>query len=75
MKIFGYEKQRVNESGLLELNEVTFQGDPEKLRMIALFLSRMADAIESNKDQFDHNHITSIFNEWPDDYPEIVVAE
>jgi len=75
MKIFGYKKTEVNDYGLLELNEITFQGSPEQLRTIAKFLLEVAESIEMNPGKFDHDHISFNNPNWNDDYPEIVVAE
>lgn len=74
MKIFGYQKNKLNDEGLLEMEEITFQGTPEQLRLVADFLRTAADNIEANPGKFDHGHISSNNATW-DDYPEIVVAE
>jgi hypothetical protein len=75
MKIFGYQNRQANDDGLLEMTEITFQGHPEQLRLIADFLRNAADYIEANPGKFDHNHISFNNPRWDDDYPEIVVAE
>ena len=59
----------------MELNEVTFQGKPDQLRLIAKFIGQMADEIEANPGQFDHDHISSNDANWDEDFPEIVIAE
>lgn len=74
MKIFGYQKSKLNDEGLLEMEEITFQGKPEQLRFVADFLRRAADNIEANPGKYDHDHISFNNPAW-DDYPEIVVAE
>jgi len=75
MKIFGYQSRQVNENGLLEMKEVTFQGTPEQLRLVADFLRGSADCIEANPGEFDHDHISFNNPSWNDDYPEVLVAE
>ena len=44
---YGYPKQRTNEDGVLELEEVPFHTTPENLRRIAEFLLQSAGEIES----------------------------
>ena len=75
MKIFGYKKKEINDQGLLELDEVTFQGKPEQLRCIAKHLLETAYSIEANPGKFDHDHISFNNPDWKDEYPEIVIAE
>ena len=75
MKIFGYQSSQVNDAGLLEMKEVTFQGKPEHLRLVADFLRSSADYIDANPGKFDHDHISFNNPGWNDDYPEVVVAE
>lgn len=75
MKIFGYKSKQMNDGGLLEMREVTFQGKPEKLRLIADFLQNSADFIEANPGKFDHDHISFNNPGWDDNCPEIVVVE
>jgi hypothetical protein len=75
MKIFGYQRRQISDAGLLELKEVTFQGKPDQLRLVADFLQSSADYIEANPGKFDHDHISFNNPGWNDDYPEVVVAE
>ncbi len=75
MKIFGYKNKQVTDGGLLEMREVSFQGTPEKLRLISDFLRDSADYIEANPGKFDHDHISFNNPEWDDDFPEIAVVE
>jgi hypothetical protein len=75
MKIFGYENKIINEFGLMEMREITFQGKANHLRLIAKFLQECADYIESNPGDLDHDHISFNNQDWMDDFPEIVVAE
>jgi hypothetical protein len=75
MKIFGYNNKVINEFGLMAMKEITFQGNPDHLRLIAKFLQECAAHIESSSGDFDHDHISFNNPDWGDDFPEIVVAE
>ena len=57
MPAFGYSNRVVNEYGLHELSEVTFDLPLLDLRRIAAFLLDCADAAESGKWQNSHRHI------------------
>lgn len=59
----------------MAMKEITFQGNPDHLRLIAKFLQECAAHIESNSGDFDHDHISFNNPDWGDDFPEIVVAE
>jgi hypothetical protein len=75
MKIFGYKNKKVNEHGLLEMSEVTFQASPDTLRAIAKLLTDAANLIEKNPGSIDHLHLQDTWPEWEEDYPDVVVAE
>jgi hypothetical protein len=75
MKIFGYCDKVLDECGLMEMKEITFHGNPENLRRIAIFLQECAAHIEEDPGGFDHEHMSFRNPAWIDEFPEIVVAE
>jgi broad specificity phosphatase PhoE len=75
MKIFGYGRKKVNEQGLLEMDEVCFQASPRALRAIAKLLTESADLIENNPGSIEHLHLQDTWQEWQEGYPDIIVAE
>ena len=75
MKIFGYKENESDENGLLEMKEICFQASPKALRAIARLLTESADLIEENPGSIDHLHLQDTWEDWQEDYPDIVVAE
>ena len=69
MNVYGYSKRIVNEYGLHELSEVTFEVPLADLRRIAAFLTESADRMESGEWQSDHYHLTGFDREWEHDHP------
>lgn len=61
--IYGYSKKVVNEYGLLQMREVSFAMSPTKLRVVATFLARVAEQLESGH-TFLHRHIDEVLPEW-----------
>jgi hypothetical protein len=57
MPAFGYSTRVVNEYGLHELSEVTFEIPLADLRRIAAFLIESADLAESGNWRSDHRHM------------------
>jgi hypothetical protein len=70
MKLYGYAK---SSDDLLELEELTLQGEPETLRQLAKFLDKMADGIENDREDFGHGHANDYCFDWPEDAAEITV--
>jgi len=69
MAIFGYSKCVVNEHGLSEMSEVTFDVPLQDLRRIAAFLAECADRGESGEWWSSHLHLTEYDRKWDDDHP------
>ena len=76
--IYGYSEKIVNEEyGLLLMREVSFALNPVQLRLVAKFLIRAAEQLESGQ-TFLHRHIEELVPEWRATKPEadlIVVPE
>lgn len=70
MKIYGYSlKPEIN--NLLEMREVTFQGESEQIKKIANFLNHVADLIEKHGEDFGHEHILDFYSDWREKFPNI----
>ena len=70
MKIYGYSlKSEIN--NLLEMKEVTFQGESEQIKKIADFLNHVADLIEKHGEDFGHEHIKDFYLDWREKFPNI----
>jgi hypothetical protein len=74
MKVFGYKEKVINEHGLLQMAEVTFQVSPETLRAIAKFFIDSADYLDKHND-FDHAHLQDDWSEWKKEYPDIIITK
>lgn len=76
--IYGYSEKIVNEEfGLLQMREVSFAMKPAQLRLVATFLLRAAEQLESGH-AFLHRHIEELVPEWIATNPQtdlIVVPE
>ena len=70
MKIYGYAKDG---DELQELAETTVQSEPEQLRKLAGFFTKMADALETDRKNFGHGHAQDYCEDWSDDDPEIII--
>ena len=75
MKIFGYVEKKENDEGLMKMNEITFQTEPEMLRKIAGFFMETASDMEKWKEKFGHNHFKDGFDEWNESWPDIVISK
>jgi len=75
--IYGYSEKVVNEEyGLLQMREVSFAMNPSQLRLVAKFLVRAAEQMESGQG-FLHRHIEELVPEWRTTTPqtEIIVVQ
>jgi len=74
--IYGYSEKVVDEEhGLLQMREVSFAMNPSRLRLVATFLVRVAEQLESGQ-TFLHRHIEELLPEWraTDPQPDIIVV-
>jgi hypothetical protein len=63
--IYGYSQKQINESGLLEMKEVSFQVGPDALEEIARFLNEMAGQIRSGRLRAGgHRHAEEFLPGW-----------
>lgn len=75
MKIFAYPAGTpLNEEGLVELAEVSFQADAKTIRRIAKFLLKQADAMDATGTGFGHAHAQDEDRPWPEDWPDVIVV-
>ncbi len=74
MKAFGYVRKHVSDDGLLELKEVTIQTTPKNLRALAAFIIKAADTIEGKRKSSDHLHLRDSWEQWREDYPDIIIV-
>jgi hypothetical protein len=71
MPIYGYQRAVVDpESGLLEMQEVTFNFSAADLRRVAAFLQHYAERMESGDWRSDHAHLRDFDPQWRPDHPE-----
>jgi hypothetical protein len=70
MAAYGYSKRIVNEHGLHELSEVTFDVPFRDLRRIADFLIDCADSAEAGQWGSSHRHLTEFDRQWDKDNPD-----
>jgi len=68
MGAYGYSKRIVNEHGLHELSEVTFDVPNDDLRRIAAFLMDCADSAQSGSWRNSHRHLTEYDRQWDNDH-------
>ncbi len=62
--MFGYARRQLDEIGLLELREITFQAGPETLREVAEFLEEMASDMEKGFfRKTSHTHIETVMKD------------
>jgi hypothetical protein len=72
--VYGYSRRAVNESGLLEMKEVTFAMDPDRLRMVGQFLLDMAREMEIGSfKKCSHRHLTTTHPEWEEPLADVIV--
>jgi hypothetical protein len=75
MKTFGYPAGApLNEEGLVELMEVTFQADAQTIRRVANFLMRQADEMDARSSEFGHAHAQDEDRPWPEEWPDVIVV-
>ncbi len=76
MRIFGYDKNSVEDDNLLELEEITIQASPAKLKQIAKFILSVADTMNQYGNNFGHEHLKDFLKEFGDsDGPDIIIAK
>lgn len=73
MAIFGYAKRQLNDFGLLELREATFDLSVGDLRTVAGFMLDCADQLESGAFRTDHRHLSQFARQWGKDHPSVDV--
>jgi hypothetical protein len=73
MAIFGYTKRQVNDFGLMELTEVSFDLSANDLRTIAGFMLECADELESGSFRTSHRHLSVFARQWSKDHPSVDV--
>jgi hypothetical protein len=71
MPIFGYSKGIINEYGLHEMSEVSFDLPLADLRRIACFLNDCADRAEIGDWRSSHCHLIDFDRDWDNDHPEV----
>jgi len=67
--LYGYSSRTVNEYGLLEMREISFDASPSDLRKIANFLEKMADVIDTGQAMSSHAHINNVIDSWDREHP------
>jgi hypothetical protein len=75
--IYGYSHRVLNDYGLLEMKEVTFALDAQRLRVVGQFLLDMAREMESGSfDKHSHRHLTTTNPGWNKESPiaDVIVA-
>lgn len=75
VKAFGYTAAGEASSLPAELREVTIIAGPNELRRIADFLRDAADAIETHKEDFDHEHLRDVLPDWSEESTDIIVSQ
>jgi len=73
MKAYGYSSKVDMNQGPLPLSEISLIGHPQVLREMAKFISLVANQLECNPD-FDHMHLRDAWDEWTEDYPDIIIV-
>ncbi len=75
MKAFGYPSGApLNEEGLVELTEVSFQTNAQTIRRVARFLMKQADEMDASCSNFGHAHAQDSDPPWPEQWPDIIVV-
>ena len=70
MKIFGIDDG--DDAVAKNLVEATFSASPKNLRALAKFLEYCASEFESG-DAMEHYHLQDCWEEWCEDFPDVVV--
>ncbi len=72
--IYGYSEKIIEEEyELLQMREVTFAMAPDQLRLVAKFLLKIADDIQSGV-PFLHRHIEEVVPEWRLSVPQVDIV-
>jgi hypothetical protein len=66
MKIYGHKTEDLKSSEIVpdELAEITLVATPEELRKIAKFINAAAEGIEKRGNNWEHEHLSDMFNEF-----------
>lgn len=74
MKIYGYSRDKNLEETVLEMSEITLQGDSGELKKVADYILHVARLIDEHGDQFGHEHIKNhLRDKW--NGPDIVICK
>jgi hypothetical protein len=75
MLIYGYSETeyKVDDNEPEKMAEVTVVADANELRYMAKFLEHTADSMESNSDQFGHEHLSDYDKRFKNS-PEFIVC-
>jgi hypothetical protein len=74
MKLHGYAQKQLTPLGLLEMSNATFLGTAASIRKVARFLLAAADEMDRRGAAFEDAHIREQFTDWPDRWPDVIVA-
>jgi hypothetical protein len=67
--IYGFGLTQINDSGLLEMKEITIAASAETLRKIARFFEDTAQRMEQGHFRSSHVHIDSVIAGWDKAFP------
>ena len=73
MQIYGYRRDDESQT-LMEMAEISFQGDVDELRRVAQFLVSAAAALEQHGEVFGHEHLKYGSFGFAQDGPDVVVV-
>lgn len=74
MNIYGYQKEKLSDQGLLAMKEVTFAANPALIREIAGFLMTAAEQMDRKREKFGHMHVDEVLKKWKKSWPQIIVT-
>lgn len=76
MKIFGYSRDalKLNDVVSEELAEIALEASSDEIRMIAEFLNKTADRMDSMGKSYDHEHLSDA-NHYFENSPHFVVVK
>lgn len=74
MKIYGYEKTN-DDSGILNMAEITICTTPETLREIAKFIQNAANELETDGEDFGHLHLRDNWSGWDKNGADIIICQ
>jgi hypothetical protein len=75
MKIYGYPADNDDLESPLKMNEITIAADPNTLRLIASFLTHVADLMEKHGVLFGHEHFSQFTKGHVGSAPDIVISK